>query len=326
MADVYKILKGIRNLVTAKSTFVVGIDDEGTLTRTTGEELYKVGWTSELIELDHTTPNAEGTPIHFQTTNLQAGYERHIKQNYAYDNDSALPIGVIHSIGGNVNLSTDDWAALDNRRVIITAQDGCWFNIANNGSEVSTTKTKKILTQTNGNIEKCIKAVFSYDNDRNYWIVESYELLEDWQRYLFKRFTFSGSSTTTDKTFKLPDSGGLRFSGYYEINVFCEVAEFDVSMVRVSTTTPQSLSVAMTGVSFRLIDKSPNFVAGVVATDAKMFNNSLQGSWILEVVDADCADRTIDVKVSLPNGVNKSISNGYLTVKYLGSLEGNNCS
>ena len=237
MNNVYKLIKGIKNLTTlVRPDFIIGISDNGELTRTNGAELSRVGWTNELTEFDNTTPNLDGTPIHFQSTNLHSGYSRHIKQNYAYDDNSKRPLGVLNSIGGNMDLTTDDWKALDNRRVIITSQDGCWFNIANNGTELTTTKTKKIHTGTNQEVEKVIKAVFTYDYDRAYWNLESYELLEDWQRYLFKRFTFERESILADNVFELPNTGGLRFSGYYDINVFCEVEEKDASICLLYTS------------------------------------------------------------------------------------------
>ncbi|MCX6146066.1 MAG: hypothetical protein NTW25_02285 [Candidatus Kapabacteria bacterium] len=136
MNTLFKLIKGIKNLATSHNDYVVGVAENGTLTRTNGKELYKVGWTDQTVDLDHTAPNSETTVVHLETSFLLAGYERHINQKYAYDDNLPRTIGTINSIGGNANLTTDEWLALDNRRVMITAEDGCWFNIANNGAKI----------------------------------------------------------------------------------------------------------------------------------------------------------------------------------------------
>lgn len=326
--SLFKLIKGIKNLATSHNNYVVGIAENGALTRTKGYELYKVGWTNQHEDLDHTAPNSDTTVVHLQTTYLRDTYERHINQSYAYDDNLSRAIGTINSIGGNANLSSDEWIALDNRRVIITAEDGCWFNIANNGASVPTTQTKVIITKTNNNIEKCIKAVFTYDKDNAYWVVESYELLEDYQRYFFKRYTFGSDGITSPVEYDLPSSAGLPYVGYYAVDVFCRVEELDGGGALVNTLSPHQLEVkSRTSGTYLLIDKSGHFVPPPTAPTAKWVNNSLQGSAIIEVTGSACSDRGIVVKVTLPNtATTKNVSGGYMHIHYLGTQIGNNCS
>lgn len=105
----------------------------------------------------------------------------------------------------------------------------------------------------------------------------------------------------------------LPFTGYYNVDVYVEVSEFDGSMLPVNCGTEQTLTVGRSGGGIaRMIDKSLVYIP-VPSTSAKVLNSSLQGSAIIELRKGE----KVRVVVTLPNGVNKMVNSGYVDLNFI---------
>ena len=80
----------------------------------------------------------------------------------------------------------------------------------------------------------------------------------------------------------LPATDFLPFDGYYQADVYVEVAELDGAMFPVNLTIPQSLSIGRSGGgSPRTVDLSVTHIPAAGAT-SKVINNSLKGAAIIK--------------------------------------------
>lgn len=122
-----------------------------------------------------------------------------------------------------------------------------------------------------------------------------------------------GNTFTIDLPSTSSPQNYLPFSGYYNVDVYVEVAEFDGSMLPVNCGTPQTLTVGRSGGgTARTIDKSMVHVPALGGT-TKVLNYSLQGSAIIELRE----NEKVRVVVTLPNGVNKTVYNGYVDLNFI---------
>lgn len=105
----------------------------------------------------------------------------------------------------------------------------------------------------------------------------------------------------------------LPFDGYYNVDVYVEVAEYDASMLPVNVGTPQMLNVGRSGGGIaRALDTSPNYIPPVGGS-GRMLNNSLQGSAVIELKEGE----KVRIGVTLPNGVNKVVNGGYVDLNFI---------
>jgi hypothetical protein len=310
------LYKRIKGLEVGTPDYLIGIKSDGELFKYGLNDSGKVGWSHNSIAFDSTIAREESLHINFQTDVFDS--EVNIRLDLEYNDNGARTIGTLNSIGKISDVT--DWSKLNSRRVIISAESGSWFNIKNNGTPI-TNKTKPIITMLNSDIVDVVKAVFTFDSIREIWLLESYELLASWQQNWFRRYSFNVPNTSSNSLGAIIT--GLKYKGYYEFDVYCSVYEKDASMNVVNTMAVQSLEVAPNGGSSLLICKSPYFVP-VFATPMNV-NTSLQGSGILFLNQDECINRSVNITVTLPNGVNNSVEDGYLHVRYLGPKEGQNC-
>jgi hypothetical protein len=136
-------------------------------------------------------------------------------------------------------------------------------------------------------------------------------------------------SSTLELDFPPASDEGLPFEGYYEISVFISCQEWDASVppVRLATFLSQTLEVKGEGESYTTVDRSHHYTQGV-GTSVNIFNNSLQGTAIIYVDEGEtCSDRKAWIKFTGPQTSTASvqISDGYVTLQYLGKSPGNLC-
>ena len=137
----------------------------------------------------------------------------------------------------------------------------------------------------------------------------------------------AGSTITLD--FPVSSSEGMPLVGYYAVDVFIVCQEWNASIPpqRVPTTQSQTLEVKGSGDSFVVVDISHSYTQGI-GMNVSIYNNSLQGSAIVNVTGEDCSDRKISIRFTGPQTATASvqISGGYITFKYLGKQPGDFCS
>lgn len=287
------------------------------------------GWTYEDNAIDSSNPRTE-TTIFNATSHFLSISELNINLAAGYDDGLPRTLGMMHFIGSDQTLS--DWQVINGRRLVYTAKDGSWFNIKNRSEETVPSNHKPIDTRTNTDLFGIVKAEFSYNNislpgyPPYFWVLISFERKHTiW----LKRFDIPSTALSTNSTFlgTIPASGseGLPYNGYYQVDVFVQVAEFTETMSPMYTGISQSLEISAPGDAWMTIDLSGNYDPGI-AGSTKWFNNSLQGSAIVLVSSSNCETRKISWRVTLPNGTFKQIVGGYAHVRFLDTTEGNVCT
>lgn len=283
-------------------------------------------WTSEDNDaVDHLNPRTE-TTVYNCTSHFLSNVGWNVNLAEGYDDNVPRTLGTMHFIGSDQTIT--DWQSLKGRRFVYTAKDGSWFNLKNCSTEQIPDNHKRIATRTYTDLFELVKAEFSYSYFEEMWILVSYERKQtNW----FKRYEIPGTplNTISVKSGQIPISPmeGLPFNGFYEINVYVEVAEYEADMItRQNIDTPDVLEIYAPGDNWRVIDRSGNYVSMYApAPYGKWFNNSLQGSAIIYVNNVNCGTRDFWYRVTLPNGEYKQLLGGYLHARYLGTTEGNNC-
>jgi hypothetical protein len=280
-----------------------------------------VDWSVEdNFVLDSQNPNSETTqvdlfPIAIESMNCNV--------SWGYDDYKPRTIGLLCHIG-----SPDpefSFIGLKGRKVLFTAKDGSWFNIANlSGQPPPPGNTKPIVTRTESDVYEVTKALFSYSENFDAWILVSYERRYNW----FKRYDIPPTPLAPDTIisgFVPSELGeGLPYKGFYEVDGYVNVREYEEDGVTQAITGgPQSISLVAGGWELP-VDLSGN-AGGYSPSPIYWFNNSLQGSAIVEITDDVCNNRVVEYRVTLPNGFKKQILNGYMHIRYIGKREGNNC-
>lgn len=345
MADIPYLNDTNFNFVTAKNFCIetvsplpigYGLSEKGTIVNYKGKlhiwdgsnwQTWKDGtikWSDEVDESLSTT-RAEDyiwnlTSVYFGSSDRNAAY------SIGYNDNTARPLGTLHYLGTS---ATMEWSSNNGRFFSVTARDGSYFHIRNDSSETPPdSKHKPIITNTDTDIMRVKKALFTYRDESEKWLLLSYETVEDWLKIYNIQPSAFFSETSRDYRFPILSGQGFPYNGYYEIHAFVQVKELEWDFfTQVNCQTSQELQIKVpNGFGWMPIDISPVFVASAIADGSKMINNSLQGS-IYAYVDAPtCSERYVELRVILPNGAQHKIEGGYIHFKYLGKLDGQVCS
>lgn len=281
-------------------------------------------WTDEVNE-SLTTPRPENYVWNLASTYLGT-LDRSASYSIGYTDDIARTLGTLHYLGKS---SAIDWSLNNGRFFSVTARDGSYFNIYNDSGEPPPDSNHKaIITNTDTNIMRVKKALFTYRDELGSWLLISYETVEDWMKIYNIQPTPFFSETSRDFRFPTLIGNGFPYDGFYEVHAFVVVKELEWDFITpVNCQMPQELLIkAPNGVGWLNIDISPVFVATMIADGSKLINNSLQGSIYIYVEAPTCGERFVELRVSLPNGAQHKIEGGYVNFKYLGKLEGQVCS
>jgi hypothetical protein len=291
-----------------------------------GENWYS--WTAKswsLSDIDDliTTPT-ETTAWNITTSYLPSGI-RNLSMSFGFQDNTAKTLGTLTGIGADSETVTNDWKVTNGKLCVITAKDGCWFNIKNNGTPA--TDCRKIYTNTDTDLNDITKALFAYNFDSDAWILISFS---QYERKWHKRYTIDPIAVgmhSSPLTWAIPATGELPYEGYYQVDAFIQFIEYEstwnaLPLVQASTLVAQKLTIhnGILGSPPReLMDVSPVIFVQGVATPPKLFNTSLQGSATIYVTGT----KTLTVKLELPNcqyNANQ-IAGGYVHLTYKGIKE-----
>lgn len=158
--------------------------------------------------------------------------------------------------------------------------------------------------------------VIEFNDELSYIKVDIKKIPKDEWHYQFVIPTQPiqpGNTFTIDLPGTSSPQNYIPFAGYYNVDVYVEVAELDAGMSPVNCGTSQTLTVGRSGGgAARTIDKSLVYVPAP-GSSAKVMNYSLQGSAVIELNK----DEKVRVVVTLPNGVNKTVQNGYVDLNFI---------
>lgn len=317
----------VSKLASVEST-IIGRKTGGTVNvhLTGAEALAIIGlskdWSrTDIDNLSIVSPPAETTAWNSTASYMMTANKWGWSGIYGYSDGKQRTIGTLTSIGATTTTTADDWIAIDGKYALITAKDGSWFNIKNNGT--AGTDCRKIYTNQDMDVSGITQALFVYDGTYDAWFLVSYIYKKfNWlKRILIAPISQRPAGSITEWTFPTsPDI--LPYVGFYQIDVFVRFSEY-------STLTPlpvvsnildaQKLYAKRTSdLTYTQIDESHTI--GVAGTGAQpmLYNHTLQGSMIVEVDSA----KTFDVKLSLPNGAYNEIYGGYVHIEYLANAEG----
>lgn len=158
--------------------------------------------------------------------------------------------------------------------------------------------------------------IIEFNDSFSYIKVDIKKITKDEWHYQFE-IPMIGPQAGNTFTIDLPGVNSpqdyIPFTGYYNVDVYVEVAEMDGSMLPVNCGTQQTLSVGRSGGGIaKTIDKSQVFIPAP-SSSAKVLNYSLQGSAIIQLMK----DEKVRVTVNLPNGVNKIVEGGYVDLNFI---------
>lgn len=281
-------------------------------------------WTYEDNDaVDHLNPRTETTAFNATSHYLSTlGWNENLAEGY--DDNVPRTLGTMHFIGCDQTIN--DWQVIKGRRFVYTAKDGSWFNIKNKSLNQIPLNHKKIDTRTDTDLTEIVKAEFSYNYTSDVWILVSFERKQTW----FKRYAIPPTPKLAQQQFTgtvpIPANEGLTVDGFYSIDAYIEVKEFEADQITQSScTAPQKLELMIPGDVWQTVELSGNVTGLASYPGLKWFNNSLQGSIILYAQSAQNGSRDVNYRVTLPNGLFRQLLGGYIHVKYLGTTEGNNC-
>lgn len=240
---------------------------------------------------------------------------------YGYSDGKQRTIGTLTSIGATTTTTADDWTAINGKYALITAKDGSWFNIKNNGT--AGTDCRKIYTNQDMDVNGVTQALFVYDGTYDAWFLVSYSLKKfTWsKRIAIAAIAQRAAGSVTEWTFPAsPDV--LPYVGFYQIDVFVRFSEYSELVplpIVANTLSAQKLYAKKTSdLGYTQIDESHTIGAVGIGAQPMLYNHTLQGSIIVEVDSA----KTFDVKLLLPNGAFNEVFGGYVHIEYLDMTEG----
>lgn len=240
---------------------------------------------------------------------------------YGYSDGKQRTIGTLTSIGATTTTTADDWTAINGKYALITAKDGSWFNIKNNGT--AGTDCRKIYTNQDMDVNGVTQALFVYDATYDAWFLVSYAKKNfSWnKRIALSAIVQRPAGNETIWTFPASPNV-LPYVGLYQVDVFVRFAEYSSvipTVVTSNTLEEQTLSAKKTS-DLTWTQIGGSHTIGIAGTGAQpmLYNHTLQGSMIVEVDSA----KTFDIRLYLPNGIYNEVFGGYVHIEYLDINEG----
>ena len=222
--------------------------------------------------------------------------------------------------------SKANWALANGHMVAITAlADGC-FHIEHNATMVDEDTHRGIDTRLGRDLKYIRKALFTWSADSGKYVLLSFEKIRTWT----KRFVFTETQIIADPyEFDIPIGGinGLPYNGFYHLDAYFEIQNMlEITELAVSTTVAMGLKTkGEQEVAWTNIDTSDSLSHNLISGNVDLWTKSMQGSKIVEVDEALCADRLINMRVEFNNGDWHNIA-GYVDVIFLGTdTEGHYC-
>ena len=234
-------------------------------------------------------------------------------KNILYTEDVATPgpMGTLASIGSSGTMEITDWERIHGLLFLYVAEPDNWFNIYNS-AELEGYDHKPILTGTGDNIYFVRRALFAYDKDLFQWVLLDY-VPAVWGQ----QCGIAGpANTDIEVVHYLPQVG------YYHFDVSVNVQELDgpdpANLDAAQQLTIKASGDPTTGETLG-VDTSVIYDPGPVAA-TKTVNTQLQGSGLIYVEPDENGFLKMYVNVTLPNGTLRTITGGYLHLKYHGKF------
>lgn len=121
---------------------------------------------------------------------------------------------------------------------------------------------------------------------------------------------------------KFIEFSNIAFDGFYSVNVYVEVQEFDINGVLNNLDNAQILYIFDEIINdYRQIMSSVIYAENTPTPQAKVINYTLQSSVIVKITGSNFTNRKLKIKVLLPNGLNKRIYGGFAQIQYKGNSD-----
>jgi len=246
-------------------------------------------------------------------------------------------------------------ASTDNDASVDFTSNPIWVQFLTRADEISgwtKTRSKQYSYSTGSTI--AFNEEFNFTSDTDLFIAPNISRYDDatlvnvinpilnWSRFWMRITVTKCLKTSWFNIYTIPSDGpngisvkqgflplsiseGLPFDGWYEVDARVKVTEEIVA-----GGTPATLGASQTfelrgfGGTWLELDRSPTHIGVTPPNTDAVMGHSLQGSCFLYVSSIVTGSRDIEYRITLPNGVYKTLVDGYAHIKFLGNNTGIN--